>query len=57
MVGLGVGNVKMTILEDMSSPGEAVMATIEKIHEKIEEIVAGSCRAAAISTRTVQDYA
>ena len=57
VVGLGVGNVKMTTLEAMSSPGEAVMATIEMIHEKIEEIVAGSCRAAAISRRTVQKYA
>ena len=44
VIGLGVGNVNMQTLEAISSPGEAVMATIEKIHEKMEEIVSGSCR-------------
>ena len=57
VVGLGVGNVNMGTLKAISSPGEAVMATIEQIHEKIEEIVAGSCRAAAISMSIAQKYA
>ena len=45
VVGLGVGNVNMATLKAISSPGEAVMATFEKIHEKIGEIVSGSCKA------------
>ena len=47
IIGLGVGTVNMKTLREISSPGEAVMATFENIHTKLERLAAGSCRIVA----------
>jgi uncharacterized protein YegL len=43
IIGLGVGTVNMATLRDISSPNQAVMATFDNIHTKLEELVALSC--------------
>ena len=53
IIGLGVGTVNMRTLRDISSPGEAVMATFETIHTQLERLVRGSCKAFATSTISI----
>ena len=47
IIGLGVGSVNMATLRAISSPGEAVLATFDNIHTKLERLVAGSCQPGA----------
>ncbi|CAB4007900.1 Hypothetical predicted protein [Paramuricea clavata] len=50
IIGLGVGSVNMATLRKISSPGEAVLATFDNIHTKLETLVRGSCQPAPALT-------
>ena len=54
IIGLGVGAVNMETLRAISSPGEAIMATFENIHRKLERLFTGSCQVApALCTTSI----
>jgi uncharacterized protein YegL len=54
IIGLGVGTVNMATLRMISSPGEAVLATFDNIHTKLERLVAGSCQQVETGPSTIQ---
>lgn len=43
IVGLGFADVNMETLKAISSPGKAVMGTVDNIDKELEKLVAGSC--------------